>query len=244
MPRLPIGTRVPQLVIPTRSRSGWGKFNTTEFFAKKKVVVFGLPGAFTPTCSTSHVPRYAQLKKAFKAVGVDDVVCVSVNDAFVMERWQHDNKGADELTFLPDGNGEFTKGLGLLVDKSAIGFGHRSWRYAAVFEDGKVTSAFVEPEKEGDPFEVSDADNVLKALGGTAPPSVVLFTKPYCGFCVAAKDALAAADIEYDELPASPSILRALPGARTTPQVYIEGKHIGGSKELIEWIGAHRAPAK
>ena len=97
--------------------------------------MFSLPGAFTPTCSSSHVPRYNQLTHTFKRHGVDDIVCVSVNDSFVMNEWQ-ESQQAWNLTFLPDGNGEFTGGMGMLVDKEELGFGKRSWRYAMLVKDG------------------------------------------------------------------------------------------------------------
>lgn len=229
------GTRIPDLTIRTRHGGAWDEIRTEELFRGRKVVVFGLPGAYTPTCSSSHVPRYVELKPAFKAVGVDDIVCVSVNDAFVMEAWQRD-QGAEDLVFLPDGNGAFTDAVGMLVDKSDLGFGARSWRYAMVVDDGVVTQAFVEPDVPGDPFEVSDADTVLKALGGRPVPDVLLFTKPTCGHCARAKEALAAAGLPYTELPATPRALAALPGTQTTPQVYVDGAWIGGADELVSWL--------
>jgi peroxiredoxin len=116
-------------------------------------VLFSLPGAFTPTCSTSHLPRYEELYEGFKALGVDMVVCLSVNDAFTMYQWGKSQQ-AENVFLLPDGNGEFTRKMGMLVDKSNLGFGMRSWRYSMVFGDNCPT----------DPFEVSDADTMLKYL--------------------------------------------------------------------------------
>ncbi len=229
------GTRVPNLTLRTRDGGNWDELRTQDLFSGRKVVVFSLPGAFTPTCSSSHVPRYVELKSAFERVGVDEIVCVSVNDAFVMEAWQQD-QGAEAITFLPDGNGLFTDALGMLVDKSDLGFGKRSWRYAMVVEDGVVTQAFVEPDVPGDPFEVSDADTVLKALGGSPDPDILLFTKPTCGHCARAKAALDEAGLAYEELPANPRILASLPGPKTTPQVYIDGAHLGGADALIAWL--------
>jgi len=129
------------------------------------VVVFSLPGAFTPTCSSSHVPRYEELHDELRARGVDDVLCVSVNDAFVMDAWREE-QGARRVTFVPDGNGAFTAGMGMLVDKAALGFGQRSWRYSMLVRDGVIEKMFVEPEQPGDPFQVSDADTMLRYLGG------------------------------------------------------------------------------
>ena len=142
---------------------------TDDLFKGKKVVVFSLPGAFTPTCSTSHLPRFEELYDEFKALGVDEVICVSVNDAFVMYKWGVD-QGRKNVFLLPDGNGEFTEGMGMLVDKTNLGFGKRSWRYSMFVNDGEVEKQFIEPGKEDncptDPFEVSDADTMLNWLKG------------------------------------------------------------------------------
>jgi peroxiredoxin/glutaredoxin len=232
---IPVGSRVPETTLQHLGPSGLAHLSTAALFAGKKVVLFGLPGAFTPTCSSAHVPRYEQLADAFAAVGVDDILCVSVNDAFVMSAWAQD-QDVHRVRLLGDGNGAFTEGLGLLVDKSDLGFGKRAWRFAAVVDDGVITQWFVEPVKPGDPYEVSDADTVLRALGGEAPPEVLLFTKPGCGHCARAKAALAEAGLPWAELPTSPRILKALPGAGTTPQVFVNGRHVGGADELVAWL--------
>jgi glutaredoxin-like protein len=232
------GQRIPSITFRTRENNAWKDVTTDEVFSKKKVVVFALPGAFTPTCSSSHVPRYQELSAMFKARGVDEIVCISVNDAFVMSEWAKD-QGAANVRFLPDGNGEFTDAMGLLVDKRVLGFGKRSWRYSMLVEDGVIKKMFIEPEKDGDPFEVSDADTMLRYLAPDAKPpaDIVLFTKPGCGFCTKAKSALDARGLGYDELPSSPRRLRAVSGKTTTPQVFINGKHIGGSEELEAYLG-------
>ena len=171
-------TKVPDATFMTRVRDesiggdnpyDWKQLTSDDVFKGKKVVVFSLPGAFTPTCSTSHLPRYEELYDEFKAQGVDAVVCISVNDAFVMFQWgKHQN--AEKVFLLPDGNGEFTRKMGMLVDKSNIGFGMRSWRYAMVVEDSEIKQMFIEDGFEdnhgADPFEVSDADTVLAWLKG------------------------------------------------------------------------------
>ncbi|MGB5833329.1 MAG: peroxiredoxin, partial [Thiohalocapsa sp.] len=123
------GQRVPQVSFHTRDGHEWADVSTDDIFKGKTVVVFSLPGAFTPTCSSSHVPRYNQLVPLFKQHGVDEVVCMSVNDTFVMNAWQDEQK-AHSIRFIPDGNGDFTEGMGLLVDKDDLGFGKRSWRYS------------------------------------------------------------------------------------------------------------------
>lgn len=168
--------RVPSVVFKTRVRNEalggpnpfeWKDLSSDEIFAGKNVVVFSLPGAFTPTCSTSHLPRYEELYEEFKAQGVDAVVCVSVNDAFVMFQWGK-SQSAKNVFLLPDGNGEFTRKMGMLVDKTNLGFGQRSWRYAMYVEDGEIKQFFSEPGFEDncqtDPFEVSDADTMLSYL--------------------------------------------------------------------------------
>jgi len=169
-------THVPDVTFKTRVRDEsiggdnpfkWYDLTTDELFANKKVVVFSLPGAFTPTCSTSHLPRYEELYDEFKALGVDEVVCVSVNDAFVMYQWGL-KQGRKNVFLLPDGNGEFTRKMGMLVDKSNLGFGMRSWRYSMYVENKEIKKVFMEPGFDDncptDPFEVSDADTMLEYL--------------------------------------------------------------------------------
>ena len=163
------GQAVPQVTFKTRRDHEWVERSSDDVFAGKTVVVFSLPGAFTPTCSSSHVPRYNQLAKAFNAQGVDDIICVSVNDAFVMDEWQR-AQNADRITFLPDGNGDFSAGMGLLVDKEDLGFGKRSWRYSMLVRDGVVEKMFIENDQPGDPFSVSDADTMVEFIApGIAP---------------------------------------------------------------------------
>ncbi len=236
------GQNVPEVTFHTRAGSAWQDVTTAELFAGKTVVVFSLPGAFTPTCSSAHVPRYNELCDTFVGLGVDDILCVSVNDAFVMGAWKADQDAA-RITFVPDGNGDFTEQMGMLVDKDALGFGRRSWRYSMLVRDGVIEKMFIEDDVPGDPFRVSDADTMLAYLGGRAPHDVVLFTRPGCSHCDRAKAALTVHGISYSELPTSPRILRALPGARTTPQVFVDGAHIGGADALIAWLDSGCTPA-
>jgi glutaredoxin-like protein len=216
---------------------------TDELFAGKTVVVFSLPGAFTPTCSSAHVPGYNNLASVFKANGVDEILCVSVNDTFVMNEWAKDQK-ADSLTFIADGNGEFTEGMGMLVDKSDLGFGKRSWRYSMLVKDGTIEKMFIEPEVPGDPFEVSDAETMLKYINPEAkePLLITLFTKVGCPYCARAKAALKEKGLEYEEIVLSDTItvksLKAVTGATTVPQVYIDGKQIGDSEALLAYLNA------
>ncbi len=232
------GQRVPDVTFRTRVDGSWKDVTTADVFAGRRVVVFALPGAFTPTCSSSHVPRYNELVPALKARGVDAVVCVSVNDAFVMDEWSR-SQHAEQVTFLPDGNGEFTERMGMLVDKANLGFGRRSWRYSMLVEDGVIKKMFIEPEKEGDPFEVSDADTMLKFLDpkGEPPHDVVLFSKPGCAHCARAKRMLEEKGWAYEELAATPRRLRAVSGRSSTPQVFVDGRYIGGADELAAFLG-------
>ena len=137
------GKTVPQVTFHTRRDHDWVDVTTDEIFKGKTVVVFSLPGAFTPTCSSTHVPRYNQLATALKRHGVDEIVCISVNDAFVMNEWQKEQK-AHNITFLPDGNGDFSRGMGMLVAKEDLGFGERSWRYSMLVRDGVIEKMFID----------------------------------------------------------------------------------------------------
>lgn len=231
------GKRVPDVTFRTRVDGKWKDVTTREVFAGKKVVVFALPGAFTPTCSSSHVPRYNELAPALRAAGVDDIVCISVNDAFVMDEWAKDQH-ADAIRFLPDGNAEFTAGMGMLVDKRNLGFGQRSWRYSMVVVDGVVEKAFIEPEVEGDPFEVSDAETMLRYLApnAKAPRDVLMFSRPGCSYCAKAKKLLADRGWAYEEVEASPRRLRAVSGRSSTPQIFVDGAYVGGADELEKYL--------
>ena len=240
------GQRVPDVTFKTRSDSDWVERSSDDVFGGKTVVVFSLPGAFTPTCSSAHVPRYDQLAPAFKANGVDDIVCLSVNDAFVMNEWalsQH----ADNVTFLPDGNGDFTRGMGLLVGKEDLGFGARSWRYSMLVRDGVVEKMFIEPEEPGDPYHVSDADTMLEYLapGAVKPPSVTVMTRPGCPHCARAKGLLRDAGIEFEELVLNRDYtdrtLRAVAAANTFPQVFVDGERIGGADDVEQWLSGRKA---
>jgi len=234
------GQRVPQVTFRTRVNSEWRSTTTDDIFKGKTVVVFSLPGAFTPTCSSTHLPRYNELAPAFRASGVDAIVCISVNDPFVMEEWARDQESANVL-LIPDGNGEFTAGMGMLVDKSNLGFGKRSWRYSMLVRDGVVEKMFIEPEKPGDPFEVSDADTMLAYLNPKAkkPDQVAIFTREGCSFCAKAKALLKDLGYDYAEVPLDhrvrTKVIGAVTGKGTVPQVFINGRYIGGWEELQAW---------
>ena len=176
----PERTTVPNVTFKTRVRDEsvegpnpyrWQDLTSAEIFAGRKVVVFALPGAFTPTCSGTHVPGYEAKYDEFKQLGVDEIYCLSVNDAFTMFQWGK-HLGVQKVKLLPDGSAEFTRGMGMLVRKDNLGFGERSWRYSMLVEDGVVTALFAEPGQSDncptDPFEVSDADTMLRHLKARA----------------------------------------------------------------------------
>lgn len=174
------GKKVPSVTFKTRVRDEsvggenpyrWQDVTSDELFKGKKVVLFALPGAFTPTCDSKHLPGYEEAHDEFKKLGVDEVYCLSVNDAYVMNRWGK-SLNASKVKLIPDGSGLFTKGIGMLVKKDDLGFGERSWRYSFYAEDGVIKKAFVEAgfsnDCPTDPFEVSDAKTMLSYLKSRA----------------------------------------------------------------------------
>ncbi|MEX0943254.1 MAG: peroxiredoxin [Pseudomonadales bacterium] len=155
-----VGDQIPEATLKVMGEKGPQDLTTKELFGGKKVVLFAVPGAFTPTCSAAHLPGYVVNADKFKEQGVDAVVCVSVNDAFVMDAWGKD-RNAEAIMMAADGNGDFTKAMGLTMDGSGFGMGTRSQRYALVAEDGKITALHV--EKPG-AFEVSAAEAIMEVL--------------------------------------------------------------------------------
>lgn len=173
-----MATTVPNVVFKTRVRDEslggdnpfrWQDVSTGDIFNNKSIVLFSLPGAFTPTCSSTHLPGYEAKYEELKSLGVDEVYCLSVNDAFTMFQWGK-RLGTEKVQLLPDGNGDFTRLMGMLVKKENLGFGDRSWRYSMHVVNGEIKQMFIE---EGlmdncptDPFEVSDVDTMLNYLKG------------------------------------------------------------------------------
>lgn len=167
---------VPEVTFKTRVRDEsvegpnpfrWQDVTSSEIFGGKKVVLFALPGAFTPTCSSTHLPGFEEHYQEFLDLGVDEIYCLSVNDAFTMFKWGLD-LGAEKVKLLPDGNGDFSRGMDMLVAKENLGFGDRSWRYSMYVDDGEVKRIFSEDGKQDncptDPFEISDAHTMLEYL--------------------------------------------------------------------------------
>lgn len=176
MSHLQEGASVPSAIFKTRVRDEsvagenpfrWQDLSTDDIFKGKNIVIFGLPGAYTPTCSTTHAPGYEAVYDEMKALGVDEVICLSVNDAFVMYNWKK-HLGLQKIFMLPDGNGDFTRDMGMLVKKNNLGFGERSWRYSMHVVDGVIKKMFVEEgisdNYASDPFDVSDGETMLKYL--------------------------------------------------------------------------------
>jgi glutaredoxin-like protein len=222
------GQRVPDVTFKTRKDHQWREVTSRELFDGRTVVVFSLPGAFTPTCSSAHVPRYNELAAEFRKNGVDAILCVSVNDAFVMDEWQRDQK-AWNIEFIPDGTGEFTRKMGMLV------------------KDGVIEKMFIEPEKPGDPYEVSDADTMLDYINPKAgrPADITVVTRSGCPFCARAKGLLRDRGLEFEEIVLNGDItrrsLRALARSESVPQVFINGELVGGTDGLERWLEGRRA---
>jgi len=167
MPPRNEGQRVPEVTFRVRQDGDWTDVTTAQLFAGKSVVLFALPGAFTPTCSSKHLPRFNQLAPAIKVHGIDEVICLAVNDGFVMDAWQA-QQDAHEVRFIPDGNAEFTTAMGMLIDKRGNGFGERSRRYAMLVRDGVIEKQYVEELRPDgtETYGVSDADTILTHLAG------------------------------------------------------------------------------
>ncbi|MEL6440518.1 MAG: peroxiredoxin [Cyanobacteria bacterium J06621_8] len=171
LPSVVFKTRVRDESVPGPNPFRWQDRTTEDIFKGKRTILFSLPGAFTPTCSSTHLPGYEKNYEEFQSLGIDQIICLSVNDAFVMFQWGK-KQGVKNIFLLPDGNGEFTRKMGMLVNKDNLGFGMRSWRYSILVNgDLKIEKAFIEPNFEdncpADPFEVSDAETMLAYLKGT-----------------------------------------------------------------------------
>ena len=166
-----IGQRIPDITFKTRVKDeegnyGWKDVTTCDYFKGKSVILFSLPGAFTPTCSTYQLPNFEKKFAEFSLEGIDEIYCMSVNDAFVMNAW-FKNQNINKVKPIGDGEGVFTQGMGMLVNKPKQGFGMRSWRYSMLVDNGEVVKLFEEPGKnnasdDDDPFTVSDIDTMLK----------------------------------------------------------------------------------
>ena len=173
-----IGRKVPNMTFKTRVRDDsiegpnpfrWEDKTTDDYFKDKRVILFSLPGAFTPTCSTYQLPGFEKNYEEFKSLGIEEIYCLSVNDAFVMNAWAK-SQDLENVKVIPDGNGHFTEVMGMLVGKFNLGFGKRSWRYAAIVKDSIIEAWFEEPgcsnECESEPYGESSPENLLTYLKG------------------------------------------------------------------------------
>ena len=177
------GDKVPYTLFQVRVRNDemrslnpfeWKTFTSDDYFEGKRVLVFSLPGAFTPTCSTYQVPGFEEAYGEITSqYGIDEIYVISVNDTFVMRKWMIDQQ-VNDIKFIPDGNGEFTDQMGMLCDKSNLGFGKRSWRYAMVVDNGVIEKLFVEPGKcdlaEDDPYGETSPETVIEYLARKSIP--------------------------------------------------------------------------
>ncbi len=248
VPRRQTGDRVPDVRFRERRGTQWVDIDSAALFGGRDVVVFALPGAFTPTCSSLHLPRYEELAPLFEKLGIAEILCVSVNDPYVMAEWAR-NESVQRVHLLPDGNGAFTRAMGMLVDKGELNFGPRSWRYSMLVRDGVIEKLFCEPDKPGDPFEVSDADTMLRYLDPSArlPDEVAILSREGCEFCARTKAALTQAGIAYTDIALPPyqraRAVRALSGATTVPQVFVNGRLVGDSEATLRWLASRDAEA-
>ena len=156
-----VGKLVPNVPLKCITQDGLKDINVSEYFENKKIVLFSVPGAFTPTCSAKHLPGFVEYENDIKSKGIDEIVCISVNDAFVMQAWEKDQNSKGKVTMLADGNGDFTEELGLIFDGRSFGLGKRGKRFVMIVENCKVVHLAI--EKPGS-FELSSAENILKVL--------------------------------------------------------------------------------
>jgi glutaredoxin-like protein len=235
------GMQIPDVELAELQEANVKKVPSHQLFKNRRVVLFALPGAFTPTCSTAHVPGYVARLKDFREAGIDDVLCLSVNDPYVMDAWQRSEK-AEGIHFIADPFGEFTQAMGMAVDNRDAALGLRSWRYSMLVNDGKIEKMYIEPDKPGDPFEVSDADTMFKHLkpDRKASESVLMLARHGCPHCRHAKQLLSEHGIAFEAVHLGEELtmqgVRAASGAATVPQIFIGGKLIGDSEKLAKYL--------
>lgn len=229
------GHKIKAVEFPVMENGEWKKLNSEKLFSGKRVVIFALPGAMTPTCSNTHLPEYDELYEVFKINGIDEVYCLSVNDTFVMNDWAK-ALNVENVKMLPDGNGDFTEEVGMLVDKRDLGFGKRSWRYSMVVNDNVIEKMFIEPEVPGDPFEVSDASTMLKYINNEAkrPENYVVLARKGCPFCEKTKKWLVENNKNHEFVYVNARTLRTISGKKTYPQIFKDGNLIGGYESIVE----------
>lgn len=235
------GARIPDVDLYLFGDGEAQRVAAAELFRGRRVIVFALPGAFTPTCSTAHVPGYVARGEDFKKAGIDAIICMSVNDPYVMNAWQ-DAEKARGITFVADPEGEFARAMGMLVDKRGNGLGMRSWRYSMLVDDGRIEKMFIEPQQPGDPFEVSDAETLLQHLRPkhSGPGAILMLARHGCPYCERAKQMLDERGIAFEAVHVGDELsmrgVAAAAGTARVPQVFIDGKLIGGSDRLEQFL--------
>lgn len=240
------GKRVPDVELAEMKGSTVQRVRSSDLFRGRRVVLFALPGAFTPTCSTAHVPGYVALLDDFKQVGIADILCLSVNDPYVMEAWQRSEK-AEHVRFIADPYAAFTQAMGMAVDNRNAALGIRSWRYSMVVDDGVIEKMFIEPDVPGDPFQVSDAETMLRYLRPdykSSQPAFML-ARHGCPHCTRAKELLKSHGIAFEAVYLGDELsmrgVKAASGTATVPQIFIDGKLIGGADQLEQYLTAKKA---
>jgi peroxiredoxin/glutaredoxin len=238
------GSRVPAVELAELVDGNVKRFPSGDLFAGRRIVLFSLPGAFTPTCSTAHVPGYVARLADFRGAGIDDVVCLAVNDPFVMDAWKQSEK-ADGLRFISDPYAQFTVAMGMSIDHRDASLGIRSWRYSMLVDDGKIEKMFIEPDVAGDPFEVSDADTMFKYLRPDSKTvgSAFMLARHGCPHCAHAQETLTGHGIGFEAVYLGDELtmqgVKAASGVATVPQVFIEGRLIGGAEQLDKYLSKH-----
>jgi glutaredoxin-like protein len=235
------GSKIPDVQLAEMRDGKPRQVSSRELFGGKRVILFALPGAFTPTCSTAHVPGYVARLQDFRKAGIADVICLSVNDPFVMEAWQKSEK-AEGIHFIADPHAEFTRAMGMDIEHREVPLGVRSWRYSMLVNDGTIEKMFIEPDVPGDPFEVSDADTLWKHLrpnDETVGPALML-ARHGCPHCHRAKQLLQEKGIAFEAVHLGDELtmqgVKAASGAATVPQVFLDGKLIGGADQLEQYL--------
>lgn len=234
------GARIPDVDLCRLDDGIVRRVSATELFRGRRVILFALPGAFTPTCSSAHLPGYVARADDFKRAGID-VICLAVNDPYVMDAWQG-SEHAGAITFIADAEGEFTRQMGMLVDKREAGLGMRSWRYSMLVNDGRIEKMFIEPQVTGDPFEVSDAETMLNHLQPTQTGlgSILMLARHGCPHCRRAKQMLNERGLAFEAVHIGSDLsmrgVAAAAGKALVPQVFIDGRLIGGADQLAQFL--------
>ncbi len=243
-----VGSSVPSVDLTELRDGSVHHFTSADLFNARRVIVFALPGAFTPTCSSEHVPGYVERLKDFRGAGIDDVVCLSVNDPYVMGAWLQAEK-AEGIRFIADTFGQFTDGMGMSIDHGKASLGVRSRRYSMIVDNGRIEAMFVEADEAGDPFKVSDADTMWKYLRPDyeRAGSAFMLARHGCSHCARAKALLVSSNIPYEAMYLGEGLtmqgVKAASGAVTVPQVFMGGELIGSADQLATYLNKQLADA-